>query len=224
MNTKSFKQFAAVSAIALTASLYASGVFAQIEIGDDIEVEVLAEVVNTIDVVITDINFGTIGAMGNTVDPADTAQLRLEPDGNEVDGQGTGYGTATQASMVFDPDDASTNREPGEVAITNAFADTQMFVTIAQDSCTDLVDASNNVIRLAAVIVDDGNAFQDIPCDPLVTFGNYLGIPFTTDNTGGFDMALGAVLETTDDIPTSPNDGAYPSGSYAGEFVMYVSY
>lgn len=226
MNIKSFSKLAAVSAIALTASLYASGIMAQttITIGDDIDISVVAEVLNTIDVDVTDINFGTIGAMGNTLDPLDVAQLRLSPDGTEVDGRGTGYGTATQASMVFDPDDDSGARAPGEVAITNAFANTQMFVTIAQDTCTDLVDGNANVIHLASILLDDGVAVQELECDPLVTFGTYTGIPFTTGPAGEFDLALGAIIETTDEIPTSPNDGAYPSGTYTGEFTMYISY
>ena len=206
MNLKSFTKFAAVSAVALSAAMYASGVIAaSIQIGDAMDVNVNATVENTIDVVITDIDLGEIGSMNDTVD---IATFTLAPDGTITDDPGNGFGNTDPASIVNNPDVAST---PGTIDVTNAFFNTDLYATY--DNCTDITDGTDTFTLLS--IADDMTTPGSYDCvaDVLVA-----GVA-STDGTGALTINLGVSI-TTDQAANA----AYTDGAYTGDFDMFLSY
>lgn len=210
MNIKSFSKIAAVSAIAMMAAMHATGVVAApVQIGDLIAVNFNAEVENTIDVVVTDGEFGVIGAMNHTTS---TASLVLPPSAAPVlvpDG-GTGFLTAGQAAIVPDPTSA-TPATGAEVVVTAAFDTTDLYVTF--DGCNDVTDGTDTFLLSAITTSLDATTYDCVT--PMAT-----GSVGTTDGGGALTFYVGATI-TTD----QSDDAAYgDSAAYTGSVDMYISY
>lgn len=216
MNTKSFTKIAAVSAIAMMAAMHAAGVVAApVQIGDAVQVDITATVENTIDVAVTNpVRFGQIGAM-NSLTAADIATASVAPDDTLADDPGTGYGTADQASIVFDPGDVA-NTGAADVDITAAFENTDLFVTY--DTCVDLAGPGAEVFNLIS-IQDNLPTANSHNCATPAAFGAYTFGSGTTDGTGALSFNIGAVIETD-----GTADTAYTDGAYTGSVQMYVTY
>ncbi len=209
MKINSFTKLAGISAIAMMAAVYATGVVAApIQIGDPVDVNFNADVENTIDVVVTDGEFGVIGAMNHTTS---TATLTLPPSAAPVlvpDG-GTGFLTAGQAAIVPDPTSA-TAPTGAQVAVTAAFDTTDLYVTF--DTCTNLANGGQTFLLSAITTSLDPTVYDCVT--PMAT-----GAVGTTDGTGALTFFVGATI-TTD----SATDAAYADGTYTGDVQMYISY
>lgn len=211
MNFKSFSKIAAVSAIAMTVAMHAAGVVAApYVIGTDVPVPFTATVDNTIDVVVTPGNFGTIAAMNSSA-VGDVATATLAPAaGPQVitDDHSTGFNTATQAHIV------GLDSAPGAAAIvdvTAAFASEEMYVTFG--ACTDLTTGAGAVLRLSAITTSLGGATYDCTT-PLAT-----GHTFTTTAGGVGQFYVGASISTD-----GSTDVAYTDGNYNGAVQMQITY
>lgn len=217
MNIKSFGKIAAVSAIAMVAAMHAAGVVAApVQIGDPVQVDITATVENTIDVTVTNpVRFGQIGAM-NSQTAADTATAQVLPDDSTNGGDpGTGYGTASQASIVFDPADAA-NVGAADVAITGAFINTDLFVTY--DTCANLTGPGTEVFVLHS-IQDNLATPNNLDCTAAAAYGTYTFGSGTTDGAGALSFNIGATIDTD-----GSSDAAYTDGAYSGSVQMYVTY
>lgn len=217
MNIKSFGKIAAVSAIAMLAAMHAAGVVAApVQIGDPVQVNITATVENTIDVAVTNpVRFGQIGAM-NSLTVADTASATVNPDDSTDGGDpGTGYGTASQASIVFDPGDVA-NVGAADVDITGAFANTELYVTY--DTCVDLAGPGTEVFVLHS-ISDNLATPNSLDCTAAATYGTYTFGHDTTDASGDLSFNIGATIDTD-----GSSDAAYANGGYTGSVQMYVTY
>ena len=209
MKINSFTKLAGISAVAMMAAVYATGVVAApIQIGDLVDVNFNADVENTIDVVVTDGEFGIIGAMNHTTS---TATLTLAPSATPVmvgDG-GTGFLTAGQAAIVPDPTSA-TAPTGAEVVVTAAFDTTDLYVTF--DACQNLTNGTETFLLSAITNSLDATTYDCVT--PMAT-----GSVGTTDGAGALTFYVGATI-TTD----SATDAAYPDGAYTGDVDMYISY
>ncbi len=216
MNKKSFAKIAAVSAIAMMAAMHAAGVVAApVQIGDPVQVDITATVENTINVAVTNpVRFGQIGAM-NSQTVTDAAEASVAPDGSTTDDPGTGYGTSSPASIVFDPGD-STNVGAADVDITAAFENTDLYVTY--DTCEDLTGPGTEVFRLVS-IEDNLATPNSLDCATAVALGAYTFGMGTTDGTGALSFNIGATIRTD-----GSSDTAYDDGAYTGSVQMYVTY
>lgn len=216
MNIKSFGKIAAVSAIAMVAAMHAAGVVAApVQIGDPVQVDITATVENTIDVTVTNpVRFGQIGAM-NSQTAADTATARVAPNDALTDDPGTGYGTASQASIVFDPGDVA-NTGAADVDITGAFANTDLYVTY--DTCADLAGPGAEVFVLHS-IQDNLPTPNSHDCTAAAAYGTYTFGSGTTDGAGALSFNIGATIDTD-----GSSDAAYTEGAYTGSVQMYVTY
>lgn len=210
MNFKSFTKIAAVSAIALMGSLHAAGVVAApYVIGTDLTIPFSATVDNTIDVVVTAGNFGTLAAMNsNAVGDVATAVLPAAAGPIDlVDDHSTGYGTATQAHIVGSNGTAA----GASVVVTSAFFNEAMYVTFT--GCTDLVNGAGPEFPLSSITTSMGGAPYDCTT-PMAT-----GQTFTTDAAGAYTFYVGGTI-TTD----GTTDVAYPGGVYNGSVTMQITY
>lgn len=216
MNTKSFTKIAAVSAIAMMAAMHAAGVMAApVQIGDAVQVDITATVENTIDVEVTNpVRFGQIGAM-NSLTAIDIAEASVAPDDSTTDDPGTGYGTASQASIVFDPADVA-NVGAADVDITAAFANVELFVTY--DTCADLAGPGPEVFTLVSV-EDNLPTPNSQDCAAAATYGTYTFGSGVTDGAGALSFNIGATIATD-----ATSDAAYTDGAYSGSVQMYVTY
>ena len=211
MNFKSFSKIAAVSAIAMTVAMHAAGVVAApYVIGTDVPVNFDATVDNTIDVAVTDGNFGTIAAM-NSATVGDVATATLAPAaGAQVltDDHSTGFNTTAQAHIV------GQDSAPGAAAIVDvsvAFEDEEMYVTFG--ACTDLAGPGTEELILSAITTSLGGATYDC-VTPLAT-----GHTFTTSGTGTAQFFVGASISTD-----GTTDAAYTDGPYTGAVQMQITY
>ncbi len=211
MNFKSFSKIAAVSAIAMTLAMHAAGVVAApYIIGQDVPVPFTATVDNTIDVVVTAGNFGTIAAMNSTA-AGDVATATLTPGPGAqvlVDEHSTGFNTAAQAHIV------GQDSAPGAAAIvdvTAAFESEEMFVTFG--ACTDLAGPGTEELVLSAITTSLGGATYDCTT-PLAA-----GHTFTTTAGGTGQFYVGASISTD-----GTTDAAYTDGAYAGAVQMQITY
>ena len=217
MNIKSFGKIAAVSAIAMMAAMHASGVIAApVQIGDPVQVDITATVENTIDVAVTEpVRFGIIGSM-NSQTVTDDAQASVAPDDTTTSDPGTGYGTASPASIVFSPADAA-SVGAADVDITAAFFNTTLYVTY--DTCADLAGPGAPVFELIG-IEDNLTVPNAHDCTAVAaTLGSYTFGSGTTDGTGALSFNIGATIQTD-----GSSDAAYPDGAYTGSVQMYVTY
>lgn len=228
MKVRSMTKFVAVSAIALATSMYATGVIAaSFQIGDAITVGVDAVVENSIDIVIVDVDLGTIGAHN---DPTDVATLTLDADGtdNYTDDPGSGYNSADPASIVVDPGDVPTE---GEIQLTNAFNGVDLYVTVA--GCTDVSHTAPGGVLpenfiLNQVFIGTGNATAgtsgaDATFDCTNLAAPVVAGTMTTDAGTGAATFPVSVEITTD--PAEPGGQVgYNDGTYAGSFDMRITY
>jgi hypothetical protein len=205
MNIKSFSKIAAVSAIAMVTALTATDVIsAPYIIGTDAPIGFTATVDNSIDVAITNGNFGTISAHRAT----DIATVTLTADAaaEVVDDHSTGLGTATQAHIVGD--DSSTPAA-ATVAITSAFPTEEMFITFS-----DCVDLTNGTDTFDLVSITDGTVTHS--CSDAIS----APIAVTSDNAGAVTtFYVGATIAT---LPGAL--GPYSEGAYTGSVQMQVIY
>lgn len=211
MNLKSFTKVAAVSAFAMAVSMHAAGVVAApYTIGTNLTIPFTATVDNSIEVVVTPANFGTVAVMNSTA-AGDIASAVLPAVAGTVDltdDHSTGYGTATQAHIVGSDGTAA----PASVAVSSAFFNEAMYVTFT--ACSNLVHASApEDLILSDITTSLGGTPYDCST-PMVT-----GQTFTTDATGAFTFYVGGTIETD-----GTTDVAYTDGAYAGSVTMQITY
>lgn len=198
-----YKKYAAISAVVL--GVAAVGTAQAVQIGSPTTVPVNATVENTITVTVAaPLDFGTIGAIRDTVD---TATLSVLPDDTATPDPGTGYGGADPAAIVYDPSDAPT---AADIELSLAFENTEIYVTY--QTCVDPVLAGENFVL--GGIVDDlaTPGSYDCVAAPIIGHG-------TTDGSGDLDFSIGGSITTTTGAAT-----AYADGDYVGSFDIVLSY
>ncbi len=212
MNVKSFSKIAAVSAIAMAVSMHAAGVIAApYVIGTNQTINFTATVDNTIDVVVSPGNFGTLAAMNSTA-AGDTASAVLPPAAGPidlVDQHSTGYGTADQAHIVGSDGTAA----GATVVVTSAFFNEAMYVTFT--GCTNLVHATAPEDLILSSVTTSITGATPYDCVTPMAAGQ----TFTTSNAGDYTFYVGATI-TTD----GSTDVAYTDGAYAGSVTMQITY
>lgn len=219
MKLRSFGKIAAVSAVALMASMHAAGVFAApvtIQIGAPVTVPINATVANSIKVAVTPIQFGQVGSMNSTA-VGDVATATITPTGTKTESGGTGYGTAGQASLIFNPG-STIVAAPSTVAVTAAFKTTALYVTY--DTCVNLTSPAGSQTFKVKSIADDLTTPGGITdCTVARALGTYNFGTGTTDAAGALTFHVGATIQTDGSTNT-----AYENGAYTGSVNMYITY
>lgn len=212
MNFNKLGRLATVSAIALGFSVSAGQVWAaayELDSGVVLPVNVGADVLETVDVVVTDAAIGNIGVHQDKTG-ADTATLVMAPDGTiteDVAGPArivheTGTGTAAQ------------------VVLTAAFPTTDIYATYSNPvdlNCA--LCALSPDFTLVDVLDDMDNPNGGAGPGTGVAAGTLAGDgQATTDANGALTWNIGVTIETI----ASAN--YYETGAYAGSFDMILSY
>jgi len=176
-------------------------------------VGVFAEVDNSLNVTVTDLNFGRIAA---TAYPAESSTLQIGPDGLLAEGARSAGGATIQAA-------GDATKTQGILAITGAFASTIIYTTynnvtdmtcstVATPSCTG---APSLIITN---IVDDASTPGSWTAPSTVVIGHG-----TTNPSGDLTFNVGATIQTQSTAPVTAVT-AYPGGLYSGYFDVTLTY
>jgi hypothetical protein len=206
------KKLAAVSVVALSTAMYAGDVMA-VQSGVATPVTTAVTVDNTIDVVVTPLNFGRFAAVRKT---ADAASSILAPGAVTLPAD-TGVSFASARIVP----DTATPPSTATVTIT-AFPSTIMYidyhtvVDLTEAGSGDVVKITNIVDNLAAPTTGTGgvNGSWDSVAAEVQGYGTTAAI------TGILAFNVGGTI-TTDQ---TDGDAVYANGTYNGSFQMTVSY
>lgn len=200
MKLNKLAKLASVSAIALGCAYAAPANAAPVafELDSTTTVAVNAAVDNTVNVVITAVDLTTIGA---TSDAVDTATLTMAPGGAITED------IAGDAHIVSD-DGTGT---PGNIAITGAFATTDLFVDYFNPVDLNCGACANGPPDFTLSEVTDDLATPSVLSTATTGKG-------TTDNAGALAWNIGVSIQT------QASANRYETGAYAGSFDMIVAY
>ena len=204
MNLSNVKKLATVSAVALGLAWSGSAYSAPFEMDlNTLTVNVNATVDNTADLVVTDLDFETIGV---TSDPVDTAEMTLNPDNTITEEFGPGLGTAPNEAHIVSDDDTGT---AGVATLSAALPNSDIFVYYS--NLINLTDGAAPDLVLASV--------QDNLATPGSWDGTTLVVGIgTTNGTGDLVWNIGATIET------EATASQYDSNVYTGTFDVYLTY
>lgn len=206
MNTRSKNMLTALGIVLFGVSTLAGHAIAQ-NMGDTETINITAAVDNTYSITITDVEFDAIAASDWTT--GTTATAHVAPDNSTSETAGDGWAGANPAFIVFDPTGTTV---AGEVAITAAFASTDIYVSY--DNCQDLAHGTAAEVFVISRVWDDLASPSEYDCTNPPTVGVE-----TTDPAGALTFNVGVEISTE-----GLNDAAYTNGAYAGSVDMYLHY
>jgi hypothetical protein len=215
MKRRNLKLLAGIGAFALGMSVMGQAALAQlttIDSGDDFTVDVQTEVLNSFDVTVAPLNFGTFGTV---TDGGETASIQITPGGAFSKPAPSGGDALIVAG--------GTDHAVATVAI-QALPDTRIFaaysnvhdLTFTDPDGThvlDLRNLSDNLGGQAGGFVTTGHNGGVTPNAGTPTIGN--GV---TTGLGVLNFGIGGV------IGTRAQGTNYPSGTYEGSFDLTLSY
>lgn len=223
MKLKHFKTMAMVSAIALGVGLHAfKSDAATVLSGDPVaNIPITGNVLNTLDIVATQLNFGRIAAIAKT---ADVAKATVAPFGVTLTDD-AGAGVSTNARIAAD---SATPPAASTVTITG-FANTPIFVSYG--TVVDL-NAGGAASLILAHITDNlgtgGAGFVGVVGDngdwdnANPSYGTGVATDqgtATTNGSGVLTFSIGGTVATA-----LGANLVYPNGTYVGSFDVTVSY
>lgn len=223
MKLKHFKTMAMVSAIALGVGLHAfKSDAATVLSGDPVaNIPITGNVLNTLDIVATQLNFGRIAAIAKT---ADVAKATVAPFGVTLTDD-AGAGVSTNARIAAD---SATPPAASTVTITG-FANTPVFVSYGTVVDLNAGGAADIIIaHLTDNLGTGGGAFVGVVGDngdwdnANPSYGTGVATDqgtATTNGSGVLTFSIGGTIATE-----LGADLVYPNGTYVGSFDVTVSY